>query len=56
MDCRSIMWTFLTSLNFNEVHWMICPADISDQTFSVIDPYDPLIPKYTKSLMKLKQD
>ena len=32
---------FLTSLNYNEVHWLICLANISDRTFTIIDPYDP---------------
>ena len=31
----------LTPLNSNEVHWMICLANISDRTFAIIDPYDP---------------
>ena len=31
---------FLTHLNFNEVHKMICLADISDRTFTIIAPYD----------------
>ena len=32
---------FLTSLNVSEAHWMICLADIFEQTFTIIDPCDP---------------
>ena len=30
-----------TSLNFDELHWMICLSNISDKTFTKSDSYDP---------------
>ena len=41
MDRHSIMVAFLTPLNSNEDHWMVCLVDISDRAFTIIDPYDP---------------
>ena len=32
---------FLTSLNVNKVHRMICLAGISERTLTIIDPHDP---------------